>query len=435
MSSPLPQTESAPERTSPSASGHGWIGWVVAFAVIAVLITYRVWAYSLYGISILSIFFTVVATFTVLMFFLAARGFDSYASYPVPRGRIVAIVPTYNEDQASLYAAVRALLDSTVAPDVIHVVDDGSIEPVVPFDHPGVVWHRQQNAGKRAAQALVLMNYTVADVDFIVTVDSDSRVAPTAIEDALRPMNDEKVQAVTSIVVVRNRLHNLLALISDLEITSGIYVTRRARAALGAVTPTSGAFSVYRSAPILDHLYDYVTSGTFSDDRRLAHYCLMRGKVVSVNGAIVDTDMPTSVAGTWRQRVRWYKGYWKYLPWEMGNLTGWPVTLRFVSALTAAVFPIVVLWAAVVMPLTGRGFFWPLLLLWLALLYAQSLTYLRRPSISKTQAWATWLFITPLLIPYQLLLIRPAMYWAALTVTSDRWDGHREPAQFALTTP
>ena len=406
------------------------IGWVVAFLVLAVLVVYRVWTYEVYGISYAAVYFTIVAGAVVLMFFLAARGFDSRDQAAPARGRIVAVVPSYNEDNDSLHATIRSLLESTIAPDEIHVVDDGSVVPVQPFDDPRVTWHRQENAGKRAAQAAVLRHYTPQDVDFIVTVDSDSRIAPTAIEDSLRALSDADVQAVTSVVLVRNRLSSLLALLSDMEIVTGIYVVRRGRAAVGAVTPTSGAFSMYRSAPVLDNLEDYVASGTFSDDRRLAHYCLLRGKVVSVNGALVDTDMPTTVRGIWRQRVRWYKGYWKYLGWEAANLSGWALGWRYLSTLSAAVFPLAMLWVCVWLPLTGRDLYWPVFVLWLALLYAQSLTYLRRPGISRVQAWACWALLTPLLIPFQLLLIRPAMYWAALTVRSERWDGHREN-QFA----
>lgn len=422
---------SAPFRTPPAPTR--WtIGYVVAFAAVAVLIGYRIWTYSVWGAGYATIYFTAVAVVAVLMFFLAAKGFDHLdTADPVP-GRVIAIVPSYREDPQALYATVNALLASTIPPDQIHVVDDGSPDPVAPFEHPRVFWHRLEvNSGKRAAQATVLSTLAPDDFDFLVTVDSDSRVAPTAIESALRAFNDPDVQAVTSIVTVSNRTSSLIARLADLEIVSGIFVVRRSRAALGAVTPTSGAFSMYRTGPILDNLYDYVASGTFSDDRRMAHYCLLRGKVVSVNGALVDTDMPTGYVGTWRQRVRWYKGYWKYWGWETANFTGWPLFLRYMSTLTAMVFPVALVWALIVMPLLGNGVYWPVLVLWLALAYCQTLTYLRRPNIPSGQRWAAWLFLTPLLIPFQTLLVRPAMYWALLTVRSDRWDGERATARYS----
>jgi hyaluronan synthase len=401
---------------------------VAAVAVLVVVLTYRVLVWQVYGVSVPSLYFSAVAGFFVFVLFAAVGGGDRFEGGPLPSGRVLTIVPPYNEDVGSLHRTVRALLDGTVVPDEIHVVDDGSTVPVIPFDDPRVRWHRQPNAGKRAAQVSVLAQVAPGEFDFIVTVDSDSRVAPGALESALRAFADRRVQAVTSTVVVRNRTGSLIARLADLEIVSGVFVVRRGRARLGAVTPTSGAFSVYRAAPVLDDLYDYVRSGTFSDDRRLAQYCLLRGLVVATRGAVVATDMPTTFRGTWRQRVRWYKGYWKYLPWEAAYLSGWPLVMRYVSTLNALVFPLALFWVVLWLPLTGRGLFWPVLVLWLALLYCQTFTYLERPGISRREAVTAWLLLTPLLVPYQLLLVRPAMYWAALTVSSARWDGHREPA-------
>jgi hyaluronan synthase len=411
-----------------------WVFLTAALGALSVVAFYRVLVWQFYGFGAASLYFSLVAAYFLFMMFAAVGGGDRFEVRPAARGRIVAIIPSYNEALENLHGAVRALLASTVVPDVIYVVDDGSTVPVTPFEHPKVRWIRQANAGKRAAQAAVLARLAPGEFDFVVTIDSDSRVASDAIESALRALSDPGVQAVTSVVTVRNRTESIFTRLADLEIVSGVFVVRRARARLGAVTPTSGAFSVYRTEAILDNLDDYVASGTFSDDRRMAHYSLLRGAVVAVDGAVVHTDMPTTFRGTWRQRVRWYKGYWKYLPWEAAHLSGWPLVLRYLSSLNALVFPLAFFWVAVWLPATGRGLFWPVVVLWVALLYCQTFTYLRRPEISKRTAWSTWLLLTPLLIPYQLLLVRPAMYWAALTSSSNRWDGHREPSQLLDTT-
>jgi hyaluronan synthase len=399
--------------------------WAALALVLVVMGVYRYWAWQNHPFSVLSIYFAAMAVLTIAMFMLAARGFDRFDAAPAVQGRIIAVIPTYNEDDDDLHDAIRSILRSTAVPDEIHVVDDGSQPPAREFVHPRVRWHRQVNRGKRAAQITAVQGYSPEAVDFIVTVDSDSQIVPTAIEDALRAFHDPLVQAVTSVVTVRNRRESLISRLSDLEMVSGIFIVRRARAAVGAVTPTSGAFSVYRSAPFLDNLYDYVHSGTFSDDRRLAHYCLMRGKVVTVSGAVVDTQMPATFQGTWKQRVRWYKGYWKYFSWEVRHFTGWPLAFRYFSTVSAAVFPLAMCWVLLVMPLTGKGFEWQVFALWLGLLYGQGLTYLRRPGIPMADRVLTWLLLTPLLIPFQLLIIRPSMYWAAITVSSKKWDGDR----------
>lgn len=402
---------------------------IIAFILLAVtLVTWRIWAFHTVGFGIVALFFTVLAGYYMLTFALAIRGFDRRNDDEPVQGKILAIIPAYNESEESVVATVNALLNGSVVPDVIHVVDDGSEVALTGFQHPKVIWSRQENKGKREAQLSVIEQYSAADFDFIVTVDSDSLVNGTALENALKAFNDSSVMGVTSTVLVSNWRDSLLAWLSDYEIVAGMLISRRARASVGAVTPTSGAFSVYRSHILFDNQYDYRVSGTFSDDRRLAHYCLLKGAVVSMNGAVVDTVMPTEARGLWKQRVRWFKGYWKYMPWEVANLSGWSLFMRYMSTIANVVFPIAFTWLFIVLPLVGKGFFWPILVLWVALVYCQGFMYLARPNggMSFKRKVFTWVFLTPLLIPYNLFIIRPALYWALFTVNSDRWNGHRE---------
>ena len=114
-------------------------------------------------------FFDVAAAVLIMQLALAARG-RRFTHRPVPIGRVVAVVPTYNEDPELLHACIRSLLAGTVVPDVIHVVDDGSSVPAPPFVHPKVIWHIQTNQGKRVAQVNALLDEPTAD--FILTVDS-----------------------------------------------------------------------------------------------------------------------------------------------------------------------------------------------------------------------------------------------------------------------
>lgn len=405
-------------------AGFFGIGWMSSFIIIAALVVFHIYAYTHFPFTVTTGFFAVTMVAAFILTLAAARGSDYTENLPIPEGKIVAVIPAYNENPEILRETIHAMLNNTIVPDVIHVVDDGSVIPVETFEHPLIVWHRQDNAGKRMAQYNVLKDIDPQEYPYLLTVDSDSVISPTAIEASMRAFGDPEVHAVTSVVTTRHA-KSLIGRLIDLEMVSGIYSLRRARARFGVVTPTSGALSMYRTQTITDNLDDYITSGTFSDDRRMAHYSLMRGKVVVANGAIVASDMPETAKGTWRQRVRWYKGYWKYLNWELINLDGAAFWLRLYNTVLAAVFPILMFWVAVWLPLTGRPFFWPVFVLWLALLYGQSVTYLRRPYKSFAYKFLTWLFLTPLLIPFQLFLVRPAMYWAFFTQGSDKWDGHR----------
>jgi hyaluronan synthase len=365
------------------------------------------------------LFFAAIAFVYLLLLTLAAKG-RSFKHLAVAPGRVVAIVPTYNEDRAALRACVRSLLSGTVVPDVIHVVDDGSAVPAVRFLHPRVVWHRQSNLGKRAAQVAGLLDE--ASTDFILTVDSDSIVDKRALEEALRAMSDLRIQAVTATCLVANRTATLLTRLTDLEIVTGNSVMRRARSVLGVVAPTSGPFSLYRASVLFDNLEDYISSGTYGDDRRLTHYALMRGQVVACDDAVVRMYMPETISSMFRQRTRWFQGYFRYLGWELRNLTGPALWFRCWNLLIVVAFPVIVLYAFAVVPILHGIFFWEVLLYWLVLLYAQATHYLAsRSELSRGQRLRAWLLLTPLLALVHWFVIRPAMYYSITRVRSLEW--------------
>jgi hyaluronan synthase len=359
-----------------------------------------------------------------------------FGHLPVAPGRVVAIVPSYNEEPEALRATIAALLAGTRPPDEIHVVDDGSAVRVdwdampVPIRYDRRIrWHRQANAGKREAQARVLYELRYwrdkgqPRADFILTVDSDSVVDRRAVQHLLRAMSDERVQAATGLPLVRNRTRSWLTALTDLEMTSACLTLRAARSRMGAVAPCSGALSLYRADLVLDNLYDYVTSGTAGDDRRLTHYALQRGQAVSVDEALVHTDMPHTLKGMYRQRVRWYRSYWLYALWELANLPRVPMLWRAYALVMSAITPLALAWIAIVAPLAGQGVHWHGLVYWLGLTYSIGLRYaIRRPGMPAWQRWMVWLLVTPLWMLVQLLLMRPAMWQALFQARSTAWS-------------
>jgi hyaluronan synthase len=84
-----------------------------------------------------------------MLAFLIGRRFNDR---PVTAGRVAAIVPAYDEDPEELKAVVHSILEQSIPPEMIYVVDDGSKVPVgQPFYHPKVTWLRKENGGKRSA--------------------------------------------------------------------------------------------------------------------------------------------------------------------------------------------------------------------------------------------------------------------------------------------
>jgi hyaluronan synthase len=357
----------------------------------------------------------------VLVWFLLSFRREPWRRLEPASGRVVAVVPAYNEDPAVLRACLDALLSGSVVPDVVQVMDDGSDPALEPYEHGLVVWHRQTNQGKRWAQVNSLRDET--DADFIVTLDSDSVPHRDALRECLRALSDPGVQGATAVVGVRNRRRNWLTRLVDLELVYGCLVQRAARSSLGAVAPTSGAFAVYRAAVLRDNMVDYVLSGTAGDDRRLTEYALLRGRVVGCSQAWVEAEMPETLALTFRQRVRWFKSYFLYLRWELSHLAGWPFRLRVWSLAMTLLFPILLAWALLVVPVAAGSLYWQPFLYWVGLLYAQTARYAAaRPGMSPGARLASWLLLTPLLIPWSLFLVKPALYRAIPHARNLSWQ-------------
>jgi cellulose synthase/poly-beta-1,6-N-acetylglucosamine synthase-like glycosyltransferase len=232
-------------------------------------------------------------------------------------GKVLCIIPAYNEEPAGLDKTVRALLKQTVAVDIV-VIDDGSQCPVQPsVFHPRLRWMRQENTGKRGAQCTVLNQYERSEYDFILTVDSDSEPYPDACEQLLRAMRNPKIHAATGMIYIRNFDESWVSLAADLDIGTSCVMMRASRSMLGALETTSGALALYRSGLLYDHLAGYSVECGTGDDRWLALRALRRGQVVAVAEAIVETDMPTTLRGTYKQRLRWSRSWWWMMPYVL----------------------------------------------------------------------------------------------------------------------
>ncbi|MFE1285458.1 glycosyltransferase family 2 protein [Streptomyces sp. NPDC058751] len=347
----------------------------------------------------------------------------------------MAIVPTYNEENIEgLYATVRSLIDQSWPVSAIHVVDDGSEIPVVPFEHPLVTWHRQPNGGKRAAQATALRHIQEEGThyDYVLTVDSDSEVDGDAVRQMLRVMNDPRVQACTGTVLVRNRHASILARLSDLNLFIFCALSRGVRSGLGVVNPTSGALSLYRAPVLFDNLDHYLSSGTDGDDRQLCDYSLMRGRVVSVPDAYVTTDMPDTARGTFHQRLRWGKSGWRFVPWELTNLPGASVATRLVELCTDVLMPVLYVGLVVGMWHDGALAMSHAFAMGGVFMLAETVFYAAlRPGLSMKERLAAPLLV-PLYALMMLLLVYPAKYWSITRVGSDSWHT-RQPSAVAAT--
>lgn len=352
-----------------------------------------------------------------------------YTHLPMAKGKVLAIIPAYNESTAGLHATVWALINQTRPPDKIIVIDDGSVDPVEAFPHPLVEWQSQANTGKRGAQVTVLRGLDRSEFRFILTVDSDSAPYPDAVEHLLRAMSKDSVQAATGMIYIRNYDESIVAAAADIDIGTSCVMMRASRSMLGALETTSGALALYRSELLYDHLDAYAVECGTGDDRWLALRALMRGEVVAVAEAKVATDMPASVRGTRKQRLRWGRSWWWMLPYAFTNLSPKQLISPIFGLVQLVITPLMFGWIAVMTILTfGQRYEKPEFLAiyvgaYVVVRYACSGLYLmERTDVPLKKRFRLWLIGTPAAVLLNIFVLIPIRYYALLKLNDNRWQ-------------
>ena len=367
----------------------------------------------------------------VIAFCLAAfmKG-RRYTHLPPAPGRVLAIIPAYNENPEALRVCVQSMLEQSRPPDAIVVIDDGSTIPVVPSVHDERVhWVRQDNTGKRGAQVAVLRLTRHQDWEYVLTVDSDSGLHPDAVAQLLRAMSVPSVQAATGMIHVRNYRHSLLARAADIDIGSSCVMMRASRSMLGALETTSGALALYRADLLYDHLDAYAVECGTGDDRWLALRALERGEVVAVAEAMVRTDMPTTVRATRKQRLRWARSWFWMIPYVLTRLSAKQIASPVLGLIQLAVTPLLVGWIAAmaILDMPARLERWDILAVYagayLVVRFAVAGLYLiDRPDMPRRQKLLSWALGTPASIALNVAVLMPTRYLALARLGDAQWS-------------
>jgi hyaluronan synthase/N-acetylglucosaminyltransferase len=256
------------------------------------------------------------------------------------------IVPVYNENPSDLTACCEAILAQTYRGLIqVYLVDDGSpnraeLRPVYERFSALPGWHvllPEQNAGKRAAQDLAVRASSGA---LVVTIDSDTQIAPDGIEVIARVFEDDRrIGAVTGDVRVANAGHNLLTRLIDIRYWVAFNQER------------AGPFAVYRR-DVLDRIWDrYVaqtfrgTECTYGDDRHLTNLVLAEGlRTTFEPAARAITSAPTTMPTYLRQQLRWNKSYYRELLWTLSFLPRLSLYMTF-EVLTQTMLPLLLVLA------------------------------------------------------------------------------------------
>ncbi|MFG2134575.1 glycosyltransferase family 2 protein [Streptomyces sp. NPDC048751] len=364
---------------------------------------------------------------------------------------VAVLVPAYNEDEGYLRMGLQSLLDQTRCPDSVHVVDDGSTNTdyasvkqwwLGAADTAGIrtTWKRVPNGGKRHAQGHGVLASPEADV--YVTLDSDSCLAPNALEEVLLPFGNPSVQSVAGIVLATNHRANFLARITDLWLLTGQLVDRSALSTVGAVLVNSGPLAAYRAPVIRDNLAAYLGETfrgrpvTLSDDSLLTLYALLRGKTVQQPTAVVFSAMPEKFGHLCRMYLRWMRGstirsLWRmrYLP--LNSIAYWIHFLRWFQVILSTT---VLGWLLLVEPFKyHNGPSASFLLLPFLIGWAQGLRYLSivRSDERIRSRVVTWLLM-PCAVVFAWTVLRVMRWYGAITCANTGWGTRQAGAEVSL---
>jgi len=232
------------------------------------------------------------------------------------------IIPAYNEG-AMVEKAIETSALSDYPRELMEVicVDDGSTDDTWDYiqraavRHPGLVqtFRHPRNRGKRQALAT---GFNRARGEILITLDSDSVIAPDAARHLVAPFADPRVGATTARVSVYNKAENLLTRMLAVRYVMAFEFFRASTSVFKTVMCCSGVLSAYRRKVVARFQDAWLSQEflgqncTYGDDRALTNFILREGyHTVYQRTAEVKTLAPTTLRKLARMLTRWHKSF------------------------------------------------------------------------------------------------------------------------------
>jgi biofilm PGA synthesis N-glycosyltransferase PgaC len=255
--------------------------------------------YALSRILVLS--YDLVVTFWKLLSGAPSREFTHCPS-------ITVIIAGYNESE-TIHATLSSVYDSYPRLEIV-VVDDGSEDSMAEIAHnfaygkPGItVLRRSRRGGKSSA-----MNYALrfSTGEIVVCLDADSSLGPNALWEIVQPLQDPQVGIVSASILPRNPWVNIWTWMQSYEYLHTIVVGREVAQRFRILSIASGAFAaIRREAMKPTGAWDVGPPEDFDLTLRI----LKSGsKIKFTRHAQCFTEMPTTIVGLIKQRMRWDQG-------------------------------------------------------------------------------------------------------------------------------
>lgn len=238
------------------------------------------------------------------------------------RARIALLIPAHDE-ALGILAAMRSVEAQTSPPDRRIVISDNSTDATVELarSRPGwEVWETVGNTGKKGGalnQAWAILEPTLADTDYVVTMDADTLLDPGFVECAQAKFDEERAKGCQLGGVCANftglPLDTALGALQMMEYARAERINRSRRGVAPVLAGAATMFSVealrsvYRERgalymPVLTEDYE------LSLALRINGYMTMAPRTCKA-----QTDLMPTVGMLWAQRIRWYRGAFEAL--------------------------------------------------------------------------------------------------------------------------
>jgi biofilm PGA synthesis N-glycosyltransferase PgaC len=357
-----------------------------------------------------------------------------------PSPLVSIIVPAYNEEKVVGHC-VESILKSEYKNFEIILVNDGSkdetLAAMMKFkEHPQVKVLDKPNGGKASALNL---GYSQSKGEILFFVDADGIFTPNTIRELLYGFHDEKIGAVCGNDAPVN-LDRPLTQLMALQTHAGTGFIRRALAEINCLPIVSGNIGAFRRSALeqtfndngqpitqdLSQVWEERQNGPFlkgfiGEDLELTWRIHRAGyRVAFAPHAIVLAEVPSTINGLWKQRVRWARGLLQTVRLHgdmFFNLKYGPLALylpiNFFNMVIVPFLHLLILFLIILLAFAGFNLVGTNILgfiLWLGLLGVFLAVIF---SIMLDRAWKDlkYIYVIPLWLPYSLMM-DVVMIWA-----------------------
>jgi cellulose synthase/poly-beta-1,6-N-acetylglucosamine synthase-like glycosyltransferase len=233
--------------------------------------------------------------------------------------RTAVLVPAWNEA-----AVIGASIDRLMLLDYprealrIYVVDDASTDDTPDViqakaeKYPGHVVHlRRKSGGEGKARTLNHGLEVILRDDWmqaVLIMDADVIYEPRSLRAMTRHLADPGVGAVTAYIKEGSRPGNYLTRFIGYEYITAQAAARRAQNVLGVLACLAGGAQLHSRANI-EALGGRIDSSSLAEDTVTTFQTQQGGRrVVFEPHATVWAEEPGTIAGLWKQRLRWARG-------------------------------------------------------------------------------------------------------------------------------